>query len=75
MSLWILVIHKPLIVKFYKSKYHSASFTATKPSECFEPFSIGKQIFLYVVIVRNINFLFFFYANSMVVKVHHSGRP
>lgn len=73
MSLWILVIHKPLIVKFYKSKYHSASLTATKPLECFEPFSIDKQMFWCVLIIKNINFLFF-HANSMVVKVHHSGR-
>lgn len=59
MSLWILVIHKPLIVKFYKSKYHSASLTATKPLECFEPFSIDKQMFWCVLIIKNINFLFF----------------
>lgn len=76
MSLWILVIHKPLTVKFYKSKYHSASFTVTKPLESFEPFSIGKQMFWYVVIVKNTNFLFFFpMPISMVVKIHHSGRP
>lgn len=60
MNLWILVIHKPLIVKFYKSKYHSASLTATKPLECFEPFSIGKQMFWCVLIIKNINFRFFF---------------
>lgn len=59
MSLWILVIHKPLIVKFYKSKYHSASLTATMPLECFEPFFIAKQMFRYVLIIKNISFLFF----------------
>lgn len=72
MSLWISVIHKPLIVKFYKSKYHS---TVTKPLECFEPFSIGKQMFQCVLIIKNINFIFFFHAIFLVVKVHHSGRP
>lgn len=72
MNLWILVIHKPLIVKFYKSKYHSASLRVPNSFfvEGFEHSSIWKQVLWLGLVSKNINFLFFHVA----VKVHHSGR-
>lgn len=59
MSLWILVIHKPLIVKFYKSKYHSASLTVTNSLESFEHSSIHKQMFWLGLVIKKANFHFF----------------
>lgn len=55
MSLWILVIHKPLIVKFYKSKYHSASLTVPNSLESFEHSSMCKKIFWLGLVIKKIN--------------------
>lgn len=43
MSLWILDTHKPLIAKFYKSKYLSVLLTLVSPWESLM-YSICKQM-------------------------------